>query len=499
MAFKQVLKTYFQPSIKLIELSDFDNSKDGEGSFGKKNSIQPDVSQTAGTNKPFVKLAGQIVSNIDTLIIEESGFIPKLTLIFVDDTGEFSGNYFPKRNLMLSVFINGANPKFKPVRADYLITRVKTSPVKNRGVGALLKKGTTFIISAELFVPKLYNNVSKSYSSMTSTSTLQQVCKDLGLGYAQNDFTPSDTMTWINANTSPFNFIREVSTYAYQDENSFFDTFINKEMILTMVNVNEQLRPDEIDMTFINSSDPGDTKLRQDQKDSPVQKGMDEATAINFLTSKRDSASNPNYIYEAHLISDQGVILRNEGYKKQIYYYDHLEETEDSVSKFKTFFIAPSNTDGMPDSTMLIPDDEGMDEVGNKKWMNINYGNTHPRWNAARVFNSHNLKELEKIKLRVLLKGVNFQIIRGMAIPVLLTQGMAEKVMNESHPTEAVEPNSKNKGQSEDAVDLQLSGWYYVKEAKYTFDKDDEHKFYTELTLTRREWTPSKIKFTANA
>ena len=30
-------------------------------------------------------------------------------------------------------------------------------------------------------------------------------------------------------------------------------------------------------------------------------------------------------------------------------------------------------------------------------------------------------------------------------------------------------------------------------------DKDDEHKFHTELILARREWAPNKIKFTANA
>ena len=148
---------------------------------------------------------------------------------------------------------------------------------------------------------------------------------------------------------------------------------------------------------------------------------------------------------------------------------------------------------------MLIPDDEGMDEIGNKKWMNINYGNTHEHWNAARVFNSHNLKELEKIKLKVLLKGVNFQVIRGMVIPVLLTTSMGEKIRRESNAELEVDANPDKQEINEETLDSQLTGWYYVKSATYVFDPTDHHQFSTELVLSRREWSPSKIKSTANA
>ncbi|CAB4175548.1 hypothetical protein UFOVP1247_212 [uncultured Caudovirales phage] len=497
MAFSQVVKTHIQPSIKLVTLSDSDNSSDSKTpSNNKQSKNAQDFSQKAGVNTPYIKLGGQVITKIDYLVIDESGFIPTINLTFTDESGEFAGNYFPKRNLLVSIFINSGSDKLKPVKSDYLITSIKSIPVKNRGAIITLSKGTTYIISAELFVPRLYSNVSKSYPNMTSVDAIKAVCSDLGLGYAQNEFNVNDSMTWININTSPSNFLREISNYSYQDDTSFFTSFISKELIMTMVNVNEQLKQLESAETFMVTSDPLAVNLTQKQKDDPEKAALDESTMVNCLTNMRKNAKQANFIYEAHLISDQGSILKKEGYKKKIYYYDHLEE---SKTKFKSFYAAPLNTEGNNDASMLIPDDEGMDEIGNKKWMNINYGNTHEHWNAARVFNSHNLKELEKIKLKVLLKGVNFQVIRGMAIPVLLTTSMGEKIRRESNAELEVDANPDKQEINEETLDSQLTGWYYVKSATYVFDPTDHHQFSTELVLSRREWSPSKIKSTANA
>ena len=67
MAFNQVIKTHFQPSLKLIELSDLDTASDSNNeSVVKKPTSLPDFSQTAGVARPFVKLNGQIITTIDS-------------------------------------------------------------------------------------------------------------------------------------------------------------------------------------------------------------------------------------------------------------------------------------------------------------------------------------------------------------------------------------------------------------------------------------------------
>jgi hypothetical protein len=497
MAFSQIVKTLVQPTIKMITLSDIDTSVDGEGLGAIQiNKNLPDSSQKLGVEGPFIKLGGQIVINIQSLIIEETGFIPKITLVFTDVAGEFSGNNFPKRNLTMAVYIATSNDKFKPVRSDYLVTSIKSIPSRSDESKLLLSRNMTYIVKGELFVPRLYNNISKSYSSLSSSSALNLICTDLGLGYAQNDFSTSDAMTWINYNTSPANFMQEILNHSYQDDESFFEGFINKELIFNFINVNEQLKGLESDFTYINAADPIRSNFSQTQKNSTISSELNEGLDINFLTNLELNRGRSNYIVEANLISNQGEILKKEGYLKKIYYYDHFDESQDVLNKFKSFYVAPTNTEGADEVSMLTPDDEGLAEIGNKKWMNINYGNTHEHWNAARVYNMHNRKELEKIKLRVVTNGINFQVIRGASIPVFLTQRLADALRRDPVEDREVQPNENL---LDEVLDTQLSGRYYVSEVKYHYDPLAENRFYTEFFLARREWAPSKIIFTANA
>lgn len=499
MAFDQIVKTLRQPTINLIKLSDYDTSADGQTKgILKQGKSSPDSSQSIGANTPFVKIGGQIISNIESLEIDETGFFPKFTLVFIDKVGEFSGNNFPKRNLMASVYMAVDNDKFKPVRADYLITSIKTIPSHSIMSKVLLSNDMTYIVKGELFVPRLYNNVSKSYPNLTSVDTLKKVCEELGLGYAQNEFTTSDSMTWVNINTSPLNFMKEVVNYAYQDDKAFFNGFINKELIFNFINVNKQLLDTEPDVTFPTAADPFQANQSQRDKNNKEAEAIHDVTNVNFLTNMSESKGKPHNIIEANLISNQGGILKSDGYLKKIYYYDHFDESEKQIDKFKSFYTAPINTDGVSEDTMLVPDDEGLAEIGNKKWMNINYGNTHEHWNAARVFNTHNTKELEKIQLRVVTQGINFQVIRGSSIPVFLTLHLADALRKEVDLENPRQPVEKEKLSSE-VVDTQLSGRYYVKGAKYHYIPSNSNPFSTELFLARREWQPSKIIFTANA
>ena len=498
MAFSQIVKTHIQPTIKMIKLQHEDNSVGSETpSVTKQNKNLPDASQSLGAKKPFIRLAGQVVTEIDRLIVDETGFIPKITLIFTDPVGEFSGAYFPKKNLVVSIYTASPTEKLKPLRSDYLITSVKTIPPPTRSNSYNLAKGHTYLIKGELFVPRLYNNVSASYPNLTSIDALKEVCTSLGLGYAQNEFATNDKMTWINYNTSPLNFMKEVVSYMYKDDDSFFDGFINKELIFNLINVEEQLKGLEVDKTFISAADSLLLNASQQQKNDSDKESRSEATVDNYLNNLPDNAGKPNFIQEANIISDQGEVLRKDGYKKQIFYYDHFESNE--AKKFKDFFVAPNNTPGLSEDSMLIPEDEGLSEVGNKKWMNINYGNTHEHWNAARIFNTHNMKELEKIKLRVLLRGTNNQVVRGSVVPVVLVQRFIDKIRKERDPNEPATANLDQNRLDEVTMDTELSGRYWVKGAIYHYDPTDPLLFSTELILARREWSPSKTKFTANA
>ena len=489
MALDQIILTTLDPTLSIVELTDLDDSRDVKSlALTKKPTHRPSTAQTAGRDEPFIQINGYSVLNIDSFIIDETNFLPSMTLIFVDDSGEFNGNSFPKTNMVASSYVKVANGKFKPLRQDWLITSIRSIPTK-KGNSDSASSGIEYVIKGELFIPKFYNNVSKSYASLTSKDALFKVAEELKIGFAENLVKPADSMTWLNFNTSPANFIKDVISHSYQDEESFFTAFVNKEYCLNYINVNVQLMQMESDSTFNTHLDAGaiDTSSLSKSEES-------DSTTLNFLTTMQNSKGKPHYIVGLSLHSDQGQILKSSGYKKRIYYYDYTLEGE-PADKFVDYFVAPTNTVGLSEDQVLLPEPEGLSDVGLKKWMNIEYGNTHQNWNHAKIANDINLKELEKIQLKISLAGINFQVIRGSVISVIITQRVADQIRKEADPKKPA--NEGNRNAQDEVPDVQLSGKYWVKGAKYYFD-GDAREFSTELILARREWVASKKIKTPN-
>ena len=489
MAFSQVLKRIQQATIPVVELFELDDSGNGGDAAVTSGQLTPSTAQSTGAEKPFVKINGYLCQMIESLVIDETGFIPTLTLVFKDPYGEFAGPAFPKQNLLTSVYIKSSNDNLFAIRADFLITSIKSMGKPTTKSQGGVSTGVTYLVKGELFVPKIYNNVSKSYAALSSKDALVSLASELGLGFVENEVVTADAMTWINMNTSPLNFIKDVADHAYGGDESFFDAYISKELNLCMVEVSRQLMSSEFDETFIASAMSKELDNNQAVKAASNKSSIDQYTMIKVLTSDPAMSKLANYITEANLISNQGKVLKESGYKKKIYYYDHVLE-EEPINKFQDFFMAPISTEGALAEHLLIPENDGLDEVGVKKWMDINYGNTHSQWNAARLLNTHNLNELEKIQLRVVTSGINPQTIKGDSIFTYITQFVGENIRVGG---EATDNGANGASQTNILPDEQLSGRYYVKGVKYHYDATRSDRFYTEFFLSRREWRPSKI------
>jgi hypothetical protein len=487
MSFGQVIKGTILPRVQLKELWDQDTALDTGSKnptyIAKKN--MPDSAQETGAITPFVRLAGKIVNGIETMTIDETGFIPRVSLTFVDGAGEFAGDNFPKTDIIMSVYLKANNENFKPVRCDFIITGVTSMPTaKSVGIG------TTYTVKGELFIPRAYTNISKSYAKLNSKDALKRVCDELGLGFAENESSPSDKMTWINSNMSSLQFIQHVVEHAYQDDDSFFMAFIDKYYYLNYIEVNRQLLAEDFDATFQSYVDPLIPGVSQSLKDDPQAANVQGVAVPNYLTTEVRAKNKFNYIEKLNLVSNHGEIIKTQGYKKNIYYYDHLRRADEPSEKFVDFFMTPLKSIDRRQDNFLIPDEESLAESKIKKWMNIDYGNAHPEWNAARLTNSHNLKELDKLKLKVTLNNIHFQTARGFTIPVYVSINQAEQTLKSKET--ALDTNSVTDLQRE-GPDAQLTGYYYVMGAKYHFDRLNPSAFTTELFLARREWAPSKI------
>lgn len=494
MSFGQVIKGTLLPKIPLKEMSSLQDTNDDTNtkSLVKIGKDKPSAGQRYGATEPFVMIGPiQLPEGcIDFFKIDETGFIPILSMTFVDKEGVFSGNNFPKNDTIISTYIKTSNETLKPLRCDFLMTDIKSA-----ASGKLIPsaKNITYTITAELFIPQMYANVSKSYSNVSSKDALKQIAIELGLGFAENDGFPDDAMTWVNINTTYKNFIQDIAAHAYQNDDSFFEVYVDKYYYLNFINVQVQLSPGEVQKTLQTSPDTGMTEANQEIGEG-VDKDVENAEIEVFLSTDSAKEGKSVFIQEYSLVSEQGRILQKNGYKKQIYYYDHFKEAEPK-DKFTTFNMKAVSTSNSSGNFPLVPENQEFRESLARKWMNINYGNTHREWNAARLLNDHNLKELRKIMLMTRVSGVNVQVIRGIRVPVEIKASADDNISKNRQDTALEKDESATVAENNmvEVNDKQLSSAYYVGGTKYIYDKLEkkENKFHTEYFLMRREWKAS--------
>lgn len=480
MAAKDIIKVLSKPSVSLKEMSLPDDVKlsenntnhiVGKGGTGAKDS--------AGALKPLVFINSVYVNDIEYLCIDETEDIPKLKIIFKDTLGELNGSNYPKNDPIVSVYIKTQSEKFKPIRCDFLIKEMK----------AIGEENTAFSIYGELYIPKLYNNVSKSYRNMSSGEAMLELAKDINLGYAQNEFSTSDTMTWINSNNNSLDFISHISKHAYRDDDTFFTSFIDKYYNVNLIDVAEQLNiSSDINMTHQNTANAMLQNPTTEISEMTGGSEFDDILIPIYLSNNPVDIGRPQFINDYRLSGEVGSILRNRGYRHQIYYYDHKLKDD----KFTSFYVNPVNVKGYKNRDLsLIPDDEILRSNLIKKWQSIDYGNAHSEWHAANTINEHNNIELNKVKMNVITEGVNFQVIRGTGVFVSIYKDSDSSKIQQSSRKETSSLVEDAKDTM--VIDDTLSGKYYVSGTKYIYDSNFEtYKYKTLFQLRKMNWKAEK-------
>lgn len=493
MAYNQVLKVTQIPKVPKKEIFAPDTTQvSSQNVQFKSPKTARDTKESTGSEEPYIMINTVPIAGIQKMIIDETGIIPTIKITFVDITGAISGPNYPKNDPILSVYIKTANDKFKSISGDFLITSVKSTldPVLDpSGVGI----NATYVMSGELYVPKLYNNFSKSYSGVNSTEAMRTLAADLDLGFSELDSVTNDSMTWINPNRNGLWMIDHIVKHAYLNENSFFDAFVDRYYNLTFINVANQLvEQKEFDSTYINHTDGSGIYGNQEMKEKEDSNWQEQLTPIT-LTNDDRLRGRPEFITNFLLEGEIGRVLKSKGFRKQIYYYDHLIESEE---KSTNFWINSVQIEGKDEETRLIPKDQTLQENLVKQWVNIDYGNNHREWNAASVINDHNTAELNKVKLKIETQGVNHQIIRGSSVPIMIFKTVQQAIDQESYikdNPDNYEARLNNQNNQNYITDPYLSGTYYNSGVRIIFDAADRNsQFKTEFHLKRMNWLPEK-------
>jgi hypothetical protein len=457
-----------RPEILLDEMS----LADFESANAKVDILGSSPSKKQGSLLPMVQVNGHLFTEneLSSLSMDMTGFYPTVRIGVVSSDGLFMSTAFPKDGDVVSVFIRSKKDEFKPIRCDFEITGVNSFPsTDDQG------EVNSFVINGVLRVPGYFTDHCKSFSKMTSYDALLGIAQDLKLGFATNEIMTNDKMTWLCAFDTYEKFIEDTLSAAYKDDDSFFAAWFDHHYHLNFVNVNNQFS--ETDKNI------DDTISTMSTYDFSASKGTETITENHklLLSNHPNLKGSPMYIERYTILNKAGTISIENGYRRQVQYYD-AQSTEDPANRYASFFIEPMNTKGVKDKILLRgrPGEDFVFSHNKYKYMGKqDNSNMHENFLFAKIQNWQNLQELEKMKLHTISSQCNFNLYRGQRVPIVITVSGNPKKM------EASRDDDEPKGPV--TFDRFLSGYYYISGMKYTWEAYDS-VFRQELYLSRREW-----------
>ena len=496
------LSTVFQPTlvintIAIPDIKGFNNQSGGQSNDSSK--AGQDVANVAGALVPYAEIDNYriMMSDFISLTIYQNGFLPEITISFIDKSGAFSGRYFPRRYPILKLYVKSNNPETKMIRGDYLIESVIGSPTNNTYTGSTQEN--IYTLTGSLFIPGLYGDVIQALPKLKSIDALKKIASNLKLGFATNEESTNDEMTWVNPNTTIASFIKNITDRAYKNETSFFTSFIDVNYILNFINVEKVLGAEtkvfqyavEGDITSQTNLSNLDSNTTTDNKEKNYQ-----FFDVELNSSRKRSGSALNIIeYSMH--SNHGEVLSNQSYKKEIRWHDRAEYLNTGEPAL-SFYHEPLSKREIVNNQVLYQKpklDNFIDKEFTSRWLGTDYNNGHTNYKFAKLLNLHNLSELTKNYLVVKIPSMNQNVIRGVKVRVIIkTLKNADDPRN-MQADDNVANTVSSADTTEESFDYYLSGLYYVKDVIYeydTFSDLDNTKMSTTLILAKREWLEVK-------
>lgn len=440
-----------------------------------------------GKKAPVIKIGNARISSDQILgmTLYSESLLPTIHISILDKTGSLTSIGFPRTNPLITAYVATGNPNLKSFCQTFLITNIHSIPLDGFSV--------RYDIFGELYIPNLNGNFIKSYPKVTSVNALKTVAEELKLGFATNEDSTNDSMTWINPNLNYKSFIKEVTDHAYKNETSFFDCFIDRYYVLNFINVEKQFKQfkdsSEIPTGYVAySPDYNDTTYAMDA--SPA--SSDIQMPLILTNAEIGTAQVELKILEYSLFGETGNVLKTDGFRKRVLMYRHGDETP-----LKDWFSEPLSQPS-PDGLTLYQRPELSDYIENPvvKWMGTDYGNNHGNYKFAKLLNTHNRLEVEKNVLKVKLAGFNQSILRGSRVKVNIYSSRSKKMFDDMHKdvkgdTSGQELNADDSRMTDLILDDMLSDTYYVKEVVYSYNPTHPGTaFTTNMILSKRNWVP---------
>lgn len=416
---------------------------------------------------PYLQIGNLVIqTNYTTkIVLYNNQFLPKIEVYFKDPTMKLIDPLFPLDDEIISLFIQSTSESLMPVRMDFKITDFSVSKGNEEN-----NKDITYMLTGILNVDDLYFQHYLSYEG-TSFDVIKKIAKDCNLGFASNMNNTNDYMIWINPADTTLDFIQNIIDHSYSSDESFILSYIDFYYNLNYVDIEKSLNEDISDIEGITSNN---FYLKDKEKRGKL-----------FLTDHPDRKNTNSYIRKYNVINSSTKINLDIGYRKFISYYDN------NNNKHYSFMMDTISTPGKKgDNVILKGRVNDVSEIEKNLWDSEYLGkmdidNMHENYLYAGMQNKQNLRYLQKVKMKISLNVMNFNLYRFQKVDIKFY-----KLKELSDKEVKVQVNKKsidNPGvdYDHDKINQRLSGEWLITGINYTFNKYGG--FSQDITLVRRE------------
>lgn len=424
------LTNIFRPTIKLEPIR-FDIS-------GESSSYKRELASNLGW-RPFIWYNGYQIADRDIsyFALYNDGMLPHVTIIFKDTMNLMRDKAFPLDDTKIKIFLSS---RTKNIRHIFLEFKIKNFSIN----------GEKYTIIGTLNVNGLLVRDYKSYSQKTSYYAMQDICKEVGLGFNTNISDSDDKMTWINPGLKVYDFVEDIMKNSYISDEGFAYGYVDYYYNFNYVDIEKELSRDNtednaIDTSGINAEVTGD----------------DDRIYRITLTNDKSFRESDRYISEYKILNNSTSVSLDKGYLNISKFYDSLKK------EFLVFDIDSITSEG--DKTIIMkgsPQDEEFyrQNVSTTYVGKMDIDNTHKNFNYSEVHNLQNIEDLQKIGVVIKLPNPNYNLYKFQKITLLFTN-------------QAPTPTN-------DIKNDRISGDWLIIDIRIVYN---EGKIYQEVSLIKRE------------
>lgn len=314
--------------------------------------------------------------------------LPEINVVIEDSDAQFTSTLFElTSDDTLVLYLKSTDDTYKNIYQTYNITNVKWDSING-----------TYVFNGILNLPDLFTSKIQGYENKTSYGVFYDIASELGLGFNSNISATDDRMNWVCGGDTLYNFLNYVCEYAYQNDETFFDWFIDFYNNINFIEVNNQFGTYTQQDTFIK-------KLFKHEYDGNTDVKVDGKNVLTNLDMFKGTGSYISNLNINNNITER-LILNGDTHTLGFYDLD--------LKEFVTFDVNLSNNQ-----------DENSKVIKNKEYKRVyNYGyqddinNVHNNYTYASINNTLNLKNLLSVKQTIYLDGSNYMYYKYQNIPI---------------------------------------------------------------------------------